>query len=64
MPQARLSRLGSVVKGAAMAAMVALLAACASGGGLYGPIEGDNRPHAGVDRARQMPIQGIDVARY
>ena len=45
------------------ATMVAL-AACASGGGLYGAIPGDNRPHAGVDRARGMPIQGIDVARY
>ena len=64
MPQARPSRLHAILKGAATAAMVAVLAACASGGGLYGPIDGDNRPHAGVDRARKMPIQGIDVARY
>ncbi len=28
------------------------------------PIHGDNRPHPGVARARSMPIQGIDVARY
>ncbi len=28
------------------------------------PIHGDNRPHPGVARARAMPIQGIDVARY
>lgn len=28
------------------------------------PIHGDNRPHPGVNRARAMPIQGIDVARY
>lgn len=40
------------------------LAACSSAGGLYGPIQGDNRPHSGVDRARAMPIQGIDIARY
>jgi len=39
-----------------------LLAACSS----YpsGPIQGDNKPHAGVARARAMPIQGIDIARY
>jgi lysozyme len=28
------------------------------------PIQGDNRPHAGVARARALPIQGIDIARY
>ena len=28
------------------------------------PIHGDNRPHPGVNRARALPIQGIDVARY
>jgi len=28
------------------------------------PIHGDNRPHPGVNRARGMPIQGVDVARY
>jgi lysozyme len=28
------------------------------------PIHGDNRPHPGVNRARAMPVQGIDVARY
>jgi lysozyme len=48
----------------AVAALVAVLAACASGGGLYGAIDGDNRPHSGVDRARALPIQGIDIARY
>ncbi len=45
--------------------LTATLSACAAGmGGLYGAIPGDNRPHSGVDRARSMPIQGIDVARY
>lgn len=28
------------------------------------PIAGDNRPHPGVDKARSLPIQGMDVARY
>ena len=28
------------------------------------PIEGDNSPHPGVNRARAMPIQGVDVSRY
>jgi lysozyme len=43
-------------------AMLALVAAC----GRYpaGPIHGDNDPHPGVARARSLPIQGIDIARY
>jgi lysozyme len=57
-PLSRLTK--SVIAGLVAVA----LAACASGGGLYGAIPGDNRPHAAVDRARSMPIQGIDVARY
>ena len=28
------------------------------------PIQGDNRPHPGVNRARALPIQGMDIARY
>ena len=56
--------LAGVTKGVVGALLAAALAACASAGGLYGAIPGDNRPHAGVDRARSMPIQGIDVARY
>jgi len=28
------------------------------------PIHGDNRPHPGVAKARALPIQGMDVARY
>src|SRR6218665_187263 len=54
----------AIAKGAVSAVLAAVLVACSSGGGLYGPIQGDNRPHSGVDRARGMPIQGIDVARY
>jgi lysozyme len=29
-----------------------------------GPIEGDNHPHPGVNRARALPIQGVDISRY
>ncbi|MEP7239758.1 MAG: GH25 family lysozyme [Devosia sp.] len=58
-----------------LAALVAvlLLAACAqSPNSAYRmthsevgpPVAGDNRPHPGVDKARVMPIQGMDVARY
>ena len=60
-----LSRSASAVfRGAVMSLAVVALAACGSMGGLYNAIPGDNRPHSGVDRARGMPIQGIDVARY
>jgi len=52
--------------------VLTLLAACARSPGEYrarpdgiGPaIHGDNRPHEGVARARALPIQGIDIARY
>jgi lysozyme len=54
----------TIAKGTISAVLAAVLVACSSGGGLYGPIQGDNRPHSGVDRARTLPIQGIDVARY
>ncbi|MBN9310963.1 MAG: GH25 family lysozyme [Devosia sp.] len=57
-------RLASNARCFATVTALLVLAACARGDGLYGPIKGDNRPHAGVDRARLMPIQGIDVARY
>lgn len=59
-----LPSLQAIAKGTLSALVAAFLAACASAGGLYGAIPGDNRPHAAVDRARSMPIQGIDVARY
>lgn len=48
---------------------LAVLSACAQNPGSYrgevgAPIHGDNRPHPGVARARALPIQGMDVARY
>jgi lysozyme len=57
-------RLTTLAKGALFALVGVALAACATGGGLYGAIPGDNRPHKAVDRARSMAVQGIDVARY
>ncbi|MGV8832709.1 MAG: GH25 family lysozyme [Devosia sp.] len=54
----------AIAKGVLAALLAGIVVACSSGGGLYGPVQGDNRPHSGVDRARGMPIQGIDVARY
>ena len=54
----------ALFRGAVLSLTVVALAACGSMGGLYNAIPGDNRPHAKVDRARSMPIQGIDVARY
>ena len=56
------ARLSRAVKGLATLAVLATLAACSA----YpsGPIHGDNAPHPGVDKARGMPIQGMDIARY
>ena len=62
-------RMAHIVNGLLVAVLVLALSACARGPGDFrsqigAPIHGDNRPHAGVDRARAMPVQGIDVARY
>lgn len=56
-------------KAVAAAALLAVLSACATSPTNYrsevgAPIHGDNRPHPGVARARTLPIQGMDVARY
>lgn len=70
--------LQSLLKGLVLVLAVLALSACARSGNFYGaggsqfttegkvgaPIAGDNRPHPGVERARGMPIQGMDVARY
>ena len=45
---------------AAAAALISVLAAC----GTTPIIKGDNDPHPGVNRARALPIQGIDISRY
>jgi lysozyme len=46
--------------------VLSLLAACARSGpsAPNRAIPGDNDPHPGVNRARALPIQGLDVARY
>jgi lysozyme len=62
-------------KGFAAMALLLLLAACGRSPMDYAaptrapsqigsPIHGDNRPHPGVAKARALPIQGMDVARY
>jgi lysozyme len=43
--------------------VIAFLGACARSGGPT-PVRGDSDPHPGVNRARTMPVQGLDVARY
>ena len=48
-------------------ALLAVLAALRPAPGRGSPmsaIPGDNDPHPGVRRARALPIQGLDVARY
>jgi len=46
------------------ASIVAIAATALSGCFTYGVVKGDNDPHHGVRRAWDMPIQGLDVARY
>jgi lysozyme len=41
-----------------------VLAGCSSSGGLQRNFHGDSKPHDGVSRAYQMPVQGIDISRY
>ena len=58
--------LSQFLKGLGLLTMAVALAACARSAvpGYGPPIHGDNKPHPGVDRARAMAVQGIDVARY
>lgn len=58
MPSASVLRLA---KSILLVLLVALVAACSRS---PTAIRGDNDPHPGVNRARSMPIQGLDVARY
>ena len=55
--------LSIVVKTLLLVTLVAVLAACGRSPG-RAAIPGDNDPHPGVNRARALPIQGLDVARY
>jgi lysozyme len=52
-----------VAKTLLLVVLVAVLAACGRSPGRIA-IPGDNDPHPGVNRARALPIQGLDVARY
>lgn len=53
-----------VLKALAAVLLLALLAACARGLSNRTGAPGDNDPHPGVARARSLPVQGLDVARY
>lgn len=57
-------RLSVVLKSLAMLLTLALVAACARSPAHRAGIPGDNDPHPGVARARALPVQGLDVARY
>ena len=67
MAAAALRPLSFVVRALLLVSLTIALAACARGVTQVhhrAPIPGDNDPHPGVNRARGMPIQGLDVARY
>src|SRR4051794_23447408 len=51
-----------LLKALSLLMLAVMLASCARLP--MAPIEGDNRPHPGVNRARNLPIQGIDISRY
>lgn len=53
-------RLSNLFKLGISLLMMGLLSGCFSAG----IIEGDNKPHPGVNRARNMEIKGIDISRY
>ncbi|WP_155912123.1 GH25 family lysozyme [Methylobacterium sp. 77] len=46
------------------AALLATLAACAGNNSDFYPTKGDVKPHPGVARAKQHPIQGIDISKW
>ncbi|ACA19680.1 glycoside hydrolase family 25 [Methylobacterium sp. 4-46] len=51
------------LKRLAVGLTLALLGACAGSTDFY-PTKGDVKPHPGVARAKQRPIQGIDVSKW
>lgn len=53
-----------VLKALATVLLLALVAACARGLSNRIGTPGDNDPHPGVARARALPVQGLDIARY
>jgi lysozyme len=57
-----------LVRALALLLLITALAACARNVTTHhhvrAPIHGDNDPHPGVHRARTLPVQGLDVARY
>ncbi len=61
---AAFARPSVVVRSLALVLGLLLLAACARSPGTRVGVPGDNDPHPGVARARALPVQGLDVARY
>lgn len=64
MPAALLRPTAILAKAVLLLAVLALVAACGRSPASRTGIPGDNDPHPGVNRARGLPIQGLDVARY
>jgi len=58
------SRLRRWVGRAAAAVLLSGLAACAGDTFNYYPTKGDTKPHPGVAKAKQHPIQGIDISKW
>lgn len=54
----------SVFRSVLAVLLVLVLAACGRSPESHLGVPGDNRPHPGVNRARAMPVQGLDVSRY
>jgi lysozyme len=60
----RLGALSHWLRSALILMLVVALAACGRSPQSHLGVPGDNDPHPGVNRARAMPVQGLDVARY
>jgi len=57
--------LSIALKALLLVTLVAVLAACGRSPSSHrAAIPGDNDPHPGVHKARALPVQGLDVARY
>ncbi len=60
----RLGALSHWLRSALVLMLIMALAACGRSPQSQLGVPGDNDPHPGVNRARAMPVQGLDVARY
>jgi lysozyme len=60
----RLGALSHWLRSALILTLLVALAACGRSPQGHLGVPGDNAPHPGVNRARAMPVQGLDVSRY